>query len=297
MLAYRTINDIHNIDHQMELQTHLDLIKVTGSDAVSFLQGQLTNDLEQANNQWQLSAYCNPKGRSLAVFLVWKFENDVYLITDKSLSDTITKRLRMYILRSDVEITQLQEAQCIASKREVDNFDHTHGELKISDACTSLGFTNFWLHIYFNDIPESTTGNKWKHSLIIAGIPQVNAKTTELFVPQMINLDLLGGINFKKGCYTGQEIVARMHYLGKLKQRMFLLQLKDSASPEKLISDGMKITSSDNKSQGTIVNYINHNKPLLAVLRVDAIDCGHRLFTESGVELSIVEKQPYPLSS
>jgi len=280
----------------MELQTHLDLIKVTGSDAVSFLQGQLTNDLEQANNQWQLSAYCNPKGRSLAVFLVWRIENDVYLISDKSLSDTITKRLRMYVLRSDVEITQVQEAQCIASKREGENLDNAHGELEISDARTSLGFTNSWLHIYFRDIPESKPGNKWKRSLIIAGIPQVNAKTTELFVPQMINLDLLAGINFKKGCYTGQEIVARMHYLGKLKQRMFLLHLKDGASSEKIISDGMKIASSDNKSQGTIVNYINHDEPLLAVLRVDATDGGCRLFTESGVELNIVEEQPYALS-
>lgn len=150
---------------------------VRGEDAENFLQGQLTQDVRRADHTPRLAGYCSAKGRLLAVLWLARTNGGFALTLHRSLLEAVHKRLRMYVLRSKVQI----EAQDCAAE----------------DDCT------------------------WRAAQIAAGVPVIFPQTQDLFVPQMVNLDRLGGISFDKGCYTGQEIVARLHYLGQLKRRMF----------------------------------------------------------------------------
>ena len=279
----------------MERQNQLAVLKVSGTDACGFLQGQLTNDVSLAAEGWQLSAYCYPKGRVLALFSLWREEDDIYLVLDKSLSESIIKRLRMYVMRSDVTIEVLSDAQCFASIDEPSDASHTLGSIQHTKSYVELGYGNSTLRISMNGDTKAEQGSTWSKSLILAGIPQINSNNSELFVPQMINLDILDGINFKKGCYTGQEIVARMHYLGKLKQRMLRLNILTPAREGLL--DASKVMSQDGKTLGTIVNHIDGCDSLLAVLRTEDINTNTVITTPSGTELAVAEHQPYTLDS
>lgn len=279
----------------MELQDQLIVLKVSGADAFEFLQGQLTNDINLAHKKWQLSAYCNPKGRVLALFSLWKAGDSAYLIVDKSLSERIVKRLRMYVMRSQVTIEVLAGALCVASIDDTSRSGKTFGNLEHTDKHTELGYGNSILRIHMHDKPNVEAGQRWSQSLMHAGIPQITAATTELFVPQMINLDLLEGINFKKGCYTGQEIVARMHYLGKLKQRMYLIDILKN--PNDNLSAASKLVSQNGKNMGTVVNQLTGMASILAVLRTENVDRAMTFTTQSGSELRIAEQQPYALAN
>ena len=113
----------------------------------------------------------------------------------------------------------------------------------------------------------------------------------------MINLDVLGGVNFKKGCYTGQEIVARMHYLGKLKQRMFVCHLagKESSMPKVGDKVFLNLGKDEMKSAGNIVSFNITEQIALAVLRLEMLESHDRFSLESGAELIVKDKQPYDL--
>ncbi|HVT34504.1 MAG TPA: hypothetical protein VHE37_02895 [Nevskiaceae bacterium] len=159
----------------------LAAIRVSGADADTFLQGQLTQDLRKLDSSSPLLAgYCSPKGRLLAVMQLARDADGVLLHVHGSVADAVLKRLRMHVLRSKVTL-----------------------ELTPAPALT----------------PEQDQA--WRLQQIRAGVPVIYRETQDEFVPQMVNLDHLGAISFDKGCYTGQEIVARLHYLGQLKRRMF----------------------------------------------------------------------------
>ncbi len=278
----------------MEQQSHLGLLKFSGDDAVDFLQGQLTNDVRLANLAWQFSAYCNPKGRALALFYVWRNDEEIFAILHRDLLDSIRKRLTMYVMRSKVSIEEVSNATFIATEHPKEM-----GSLEQTEDSAILGFANSTLTVHFSGArSETDTGDVWRSQLIKAGLPQIEAVSSELFIPQMINLDLLGGINFKKGCYTGQEIVARMHYLGKLKQRMMLLEISGANKASEL-SVGDKLTLED-KSIGNVVNVSTITQQCLAVLRLETASQmsqtqGSSITSANGVQLTISEEQPYEL--
>ncbi|MES2547722.1 MAG: folate-binding protein, partial [Pseudomonadota bacterium] len=229
--------------------THLGLLEVGGADAVSFLQGQVTNDVQLlvSNSSAHFTGYCNPKGRMLALFLAFAHHDHLHLQFNRGLLEPIMKRLKMYVMRSKVEIKDVSEsiikfgvngpnamALLMPHFTQIPTQDY---ELASMDNGTILKLPTIAGHARYQIFTDSSNAPAlfnalkadcqlvgkpcWDWLDIQSGIPDVLPKTQEQFVPQMLNLDLLNGINFKKGCYTGQEIVARTHYLGKVKRRTY----------------------------------------------------------------------------
>lgn len=244
-------------DNILTSLTHLGLLEISGDDAVTFLQGQVTNDVKKLDGtNSQYAGYCNPKGRLLALFLAFAHSNHLHLQMPASLVAPMMKRLKMYVMRSNVMITDksadvlcfgiagpnaetalmnlftrvpnapqqlitLEDATILRLTGDVPRykvFTHTSQAERIWHAlsanCTKVGKT------------------VWDYLEVQAGVPEIVPATQEAFVPQMINLDALDGISFKKGCYTGQEIVARTHYLGKVKRRTQLAHLDTEEIPQ-----------------------------------------------------------------
>ncbi|NJN46173.1 MAG: folate-binding protein YgfZ [Candidatus Competibacteraceae bacterium] len=223
-----------------DLSVH-GLIKVSGADAETFLQGQFTNDVRQVTPEHsQLSAYCSPKGRMLACFRLFRHGDDYYLRLPQERVEVILKRLRMFVLRSKVTLADAgEEWLCLgvvgtgaiqrltdylgALPTSVDSVVHGQGMTVVQVPGIEPRFElygglqdcqNFWTALAGQ---ATCVGSEaWRLLDILAGVPNVYDATAEAFVPQMANLQLLHGISFQKGCYTGQEIVARTHYLGKL---------------------------------------------------------------------------------
>lgn len=265
--------------------TSLALLKVNGADAESFLQGQLTTDITQLQANWNFAGYCSPKGRLLAIFKIWQQHNDYYLLLPTELIDSIQKRLTMFVLRSKVTIENITTdiVGIIGSEYQkkimhqldmqfADNttvaYNNAYTAIKIGTQRCLLITSKNWDSKAYEQQAESV----WFDADIEDGHGQVFTNTSNLFVPQMMNLDLLKGISFKKGCYTGQEIVARMHYLGKLKQRMYKIQLPTNT---KNIEPGAVIQNQDGKNAGNIVSVQNHsNNPVyaLAVIRKEYLN-------------------------
>jgi len=225
----------------------------------------------------------------------------------------------MYVMRSKVVIEEVDSQKYSVLKpsqneliengflnEKVQNTEHSDFITQKNTHCLSFG--ERLLIITANSVnADSINQGKQQHWLqedIKAGLPAVNIHSTELFIPQMLNLDVLNGINFKKGCYTGQEIVARMHYLGKLKQRMFVCQLNSNGNNETKdneIKAGDKIYS-DTTLKSTAGNIVSINaESALAVLRLDSVkgtDQDNASFViNEHTTLHVNENQPYSLDT
>ncbi len=233
--------------------SHLGLIQVSGADSLTFLQGQLTQDIAIITDQHAAYAgHCSPKGRLLAHFLVWKSDENYFLQLPRELIEPIQKRLKMYVLRSKVSLTDVSStirfgvAGGDAAALIVTLFGSTpalpmdvvrgslgtivalqNGRYEIIVTGDALAL---WQKITAD--AQSVGAAAWRWLQIRAGIPEIYVATQEQFVPQMVNDDLIGAVSFQKGCYTGQEIVARLHYLGKAKRRMVGAHLDTPESPQ-----------------------------------------------------------------
>jgi tRNA-modifying protein YgfZ len=231
------------------------LIAVRGPDAQKYLQGQLTNDIQAVTEgRSQLSAHCSPKGRALACFRVFRREDAIYLALPEALLEASLERLRKYVLISKVTLraeTNLVQIGYASAKgihhlrdiitpipEEVDTVTHPDGVTVIrvpgphprfEVIGTAAAIKALWTKLDVHAAPVGA--GPWELLDILGGVPDLQPATADAFVPQMLNLDLLNGISFKKGCYTGQEIVARTHYLGKLKRRMYRLHCSGTEPP------------------------------------------------------------------
>lgn len=257
--------------------SHLTLLQAQGPDAQSFLQGQLSNDIRQVSaTQAQLSAYCNPKGRMYAIFQILQRHESYYLQLPATLADATLKRLRMFVLRSKLTLGYAPDELLrigLSGPNAPRLIEETVGflpaatnETSTRDDITVLRLPGplprfelfaprqrmerIWVDLARNATPVGA--GPWTWLDIKVGVPTVAPGTVEVFVPQMVNLELLGGVNFNKGCYPGQEIVARMHYLGRLKQRMFLGHVESDRKPQ----PGTPIFAPDfpGQSAGTVVS-------------------------------------------
>jgi tRNA-modifying protein YgfZ len=226
--------------------TELGVIEAKGPDAVAFLQSQLTNDLAHlAAGSVQLNGYCTPKGRLIAVFDCWRNAESVFLQLPREILPAVLKRLSMFVLRAKARLSDASEEwACLAvfGPRAADALVQAGLPPPVAGQTRVTGTT---LVARLSDSPRvperflvlvardevnpvrvrlqalpAVDSAAWWWSQIDAGIASVFAATGEKFVPQMINLEVLGGVSFKKGCYPGQEIVARSQYLGKLRRRM-----------------------------------------------------------------------------
>jgi len=222
------------------------LWQATGTDAHTFLQGQLSNDIQLVtSSRAQLSAYCNPKGRMLAVFQIFERSSSLFVMTRREIAESTFKRLKMYVMRANVAFTNgdtefaaiglagpsaasslgsIFPREIPANTLATNSFNNTTvirkpGPIDRFEIIAPIETMKQHWHS-LSKITTPVGSDAWDWFDIMSGLPIVVGTTVEEFVPQMANLDILEGINFKKGCYPGQEIVARMHYLGSLKQRM-----------------------------------------------------------------------------
>lgn len=244
------------------LSTTLAIIKVNGTDSKKYLQGQLTNDINLLDTEnFQFSAHLNNKGRMLASFIITKdkstTEDIYYMTTTYDIVDKIIPRLKMFVLRSKVTIEKLDKKAIIFSNQ------------KIVPEPLIQFYGQYSLSIVDNDqIPDGceNCSYEWHNFIINSGFPFIYSKTQELFIPQQVNFDLINGINFKKGCYTGQEIIARTHYRGKIKRRMF------RGISDYPIEPGTPIVSPKmgNQEIGVIVDVIKREFNYMALLSIQS---------------------------
>jgi folate-binding protein YgfZ len=233
--------------------TDLAVIQVSGADALAFLQGQLSNDVRALQDGYsQLGAYCTPKGRMLALFRLVRRADAYLLLLPAEIAEAVLKRLRMFVMRSKVLVEDVSDHWLVlgvggvgaAATFGVDlpqapDTGVWQGELGLvrlpdrRERYLALASPErlgaLWPALSRGTPIEGPEG--WRLLDVRAGLPQVYKETQESFVPQMANLDLINGISFTKGCYPGQEIVARMHYLGNLKRRMYRFHIDGEGAP------------------------------------------------------------------
>ncbi len=285
------------------------VVRITGEDAQTFLQSQMCNDQNKVTAaSGQLSGYCSPKGRLLALPTVVASENnnEFYWLLPEDVVETVVKRLKMFVLRAQVSIEVAQDwvvMGIIAPSTKVpentqnwlgsDNADamaswtvNGHPAIKLHSGADQTRTTLFGpsdavatsLQQLIDQLDASETlwqwasKEAWALSDVLAGVPSVVARNQDAFVPQMMNMEQVDGLSFKKGCYPGQEIVARMQYLGKLKRHMIRLSSPSTAAP----FPGDTLTAGEDTSAGVVVTSVvtDQGMTCLAVVKtsVDASD-------------------------
>ncbi len=303
------------------------LIKVNGEEAFDFLQGQFSNDLKEVNAQTaQLAAYCDPQGKVIALLTIFKIEEAYYLNFDESLKDIVFKRLSLFKMRAKVVLEEVSDSLLQIG------YAGEFGDLDLQrDLSTKL--KNIYqvepiaeevvknviaikvpgpYHSYklFGNLPEMKTvwqalksngeaigEQDWSLLNIVSGQPTVNEATSGQFIAQFLNLDKLDAINFKKGCFPGQEVIARMHYRGKATKRMLRmhteadtllpaateLRLKDAANRNYKFS---LIASAPDIYQGTVS---------LAIATVKSLETVKGDLTSEAGDIYTIEPLPYDL--
>lgn len=256
--------------------SHFGLISVAGDDATTFLQGQLTNDIRLVSDtQSQLSAWCTAKGRALATFFITQRQGRYYLSVSRDLLEPTLKRLRMYVLRAKVVLedsstglvhfgyaapdgdTRLKEILGIAPEQAYATVQ-TKGMTIMRQPAPIPRFKilgeledarQLWERLNVNAacVGRST----WEYFNIRSGVPMVTAASSEAWVPQMLNMHLIDGVSFTKGCFPGQEVVARLKYLGKSKRQMYRIGIPHCFKPPVV---GTHFASNDDPEAGTILN-------------------------------------------
>jgi len=253
------------------------LIKVEGDDAETFLHAQFTNDLQQGVSETssQLSAYCSPKGRILALFRIFKAGDAYYLSMPRELVEATHKRLSMFVLTSKVTLADVSDSisqlgvsgpnsdqklmalagqppetidQVVTNETiSIIRIPGPHPRFLIIGPAKEIKSLNNKLGTFVTEV----SANAWQLLDIHAAIPVIKQVNVETFVPQMVNLQAINGLSFKKGCYPGQEVVARMQYLGKLKRRMYIAHSDcDSIAAA---GDAIYVHAAEPRKAGTVV--------------------------------------------
>jgi folate-binding protein YgfZ len=299
----------------------IGVLTVSGRDAEAFLQGQATCDMRKLGaDLYGLGAICNPKGRVVTTFRTFRADGVFYLLTALDSLPAVQKRLQMYVLRADARLQDETEAWCclgliggrateFLSQQGMDPPSAVGRLSRQADAITLDVPASSKRYLILSELARAVqlwesasspgdfvpaTQSAWDREEIAQGLPLITAATSEEFVPQMLNLDLLGGISFEKGCYTGQEVVARMHYLGKPKRRMYRLLCRNGAAPQPgdlLYAAGEE----DGQSVGRVVSAaptIAGGYEMLAVIDIRQAETGDlRLHAKEGIA---VERLPLP---
>ncbi len=262
------------------------LIAFKGPDAVPFLHGQLSSDVQAlTTDACQLATYNSPKGRVLSTLLLWRDTDGILVQAPAAVAEAMHKRLSMYILRSKVRatlendrfvrlgvggpnvftildrlglncppadfgVTRAQSTVTASSTLEIDFLLRLPGhriELLIRDADAAIGI---WKALEASGAAPAGTA-AWRWLTVRSGIPEVVAETQDQFVAQMLNLELIGAVSFNKGCYPGQEIVARTQYRGEIKRRAFLMHTSSELEPAP--GEGIFAAEAPEQAVGTVL--------------------------------------------
>jgi folate-binding protein YgfZ len=286
--------------------SYFAVVKVSGDDAESFLNGQFTSNIGNiTEHQLQSSAWCNPKGQVKTTFYIYRHADNFYILLPEELKVSFLKQLSMYILRADVQITDQSDSLTMIGlcleKSDLGQSDILNqlpdnlAVLQLASTEAELGQSRF---IIVADIQQAesirntltkklayTDPSVWKLLDIQAGIPWLTPETSEKFLPQMLNLDLMKALDYQKGCYPGQEIIARLHYRGELKRKLYLTTCTSNETPE----PGTSIVSSEKKTVGTVIQAQTDVKTtyLLAVIDNESIQDNLSLYDTEGSQLTI----------
>lgn len=294
----------------------MGLLAFSGEDAQSFLQGQLSCDVSVvANGKSSYGSYCTPQGRMLATFLLWSSGGRYFMQLPVSLCESIRKRLSMYVLRAKVKIEDTSgnhalfgiagdgaaraiEAVFGAAPAAAHDTLHAHESTVIRlapdrfESVVPVASVKA-MHEALRRHTADGTAVAWQRLDVHSGIPWITPATQEQFVPQMVNLDLIGGVSFAKGCYPGQEIVARAHYRGQVKQRMYRAHIATDGA----VQPGDRLYSTDmaGQSTGTIVNVApaeGDGRDVLAVIQKSSVEAGEVHL--ASLDGPVLELQPLP---
>ena len=265
------------------------LLKISGRDSEVFLQGQFSNDISKLDTKSaQLNSYCQHQGKILALFWVMKYEDSFFLSFPLDLLGTIKPRLQMFVIMSDVAIDDVTANYLqIGAIEEFQN-----NSFKINDKLSVIITSPSELSDF-----DVSPKEFWSKACVDSLLPEIFLITSEKLVPQMLNLDIDEfGVNFSKGCYPGQEVVARLHYLGSAKRRLFAFELDSDIN----VGDSLYCASSKSakargaryKSSGIVIFRIKYNSHFycLATLEVELKDAKITLNNEQGPTLTRIIK-------
>ncbi len=267
------------------------LLRLTGADRIDFLHSQLTCDLHKLEiGQASLAAWCNPKGRVIVTFIVNRAEDYIDLLVAADMKDAVVKRLRMFVLRAQVEISDCEASAiiglagdpllaCAAEPATLPAADWQTGKQDSTDWLRLPGplprllvyadgtvMQTLWQKLAEHGRPAAES--HWTLLNIEARLPWITHSVSEQFLPQMLNLDQNGGLDFNKGCYPGQEVIARLHYRGEVKQRLrYGITQADLAAGEALYTAA-------GERAGNIVNCAPHPDGNNRCLSVTATGAG-----------------------
>ena len=265
------------------------LLKISGSDSELFLQNQLSNDISKLDNSSaQLNAYCQHQGKIIALFWVMRYEGSLLLSFPIDLVEKIQSRLQMFVIMSDVVIQDVSNEFCQIG---LINEAHENAYIIKEQLSVLLEKNNAAAVINADSI------DMWHKACIDSLLPEIYLLTSEKLVPQMLNLDINEfGVNFSKGCYPGQEVVARLHYLGSAKRRLFAFE----SNTEINIGDSLYCASSKSakdrgdryKGSGMVVLRIKYKSKYycLSTLEIELQDEAVTLNNEHGPKLTRIQK-------
>lgn len=244
---------------------HLGVIRVEGEDAAKFLHGQLTHDFVLLGpTEARLSALCSPKGRVLATFVGFKCApSDILLVCRRDILPAMVKRLSMFVLRAKARITDASEAYVLrglmgpAVLSVVGDSAKPWSRVDVAGASVVFLYPAddapcaLWVGPAGTPLPDAELASveAWQLAEVRSGVAWVGAATTDAFVPQMLNYESIGGVNFKKGCYPGQEVVARSQFRGTLKRRAVLARAEAALAP----GDELFLASEPDQPVATVV--------------------------------------------
>jgi folate-binding protein YgfZ len=292
--------------------SHLGILRFSGPDATRFLQGQISNDTNRLADRSSLfAAYSSPQGRVLALIYLLPHSSGIAAIVPRELLASTLERLKKFVLRAKVKIEDAGDDLIVAGYYGEAALRHLG--LPIPDApgryvehhgigIAAVGSEQrYWVIGPASDpalaapLPGNSAAEQierdWRLADVHAGLPQVYSSTSEVFVAQMLNLDLLDGISFTKGCYTGQEIIARTQHLGRIKRRLFRLALP---SGDWQVGQALQLTDG---RQGRIVEVIATGSEAAEALAVLNLEPGADNETPPASAVSAtVLPLPYPLA-
>ncbi len=246
--------------------SYLSVLKVSGADASKFLQSQVTAHLVGLTApKATYSAYCSSKGKVIATLLLAPREDHWLVIVESTLLETLMEKLQQFVLREDVRLEAMSGLYLFA----VDPHDF------LVDSVILLEPRTVPIKYALSDMkppasPESTA--RWRRSELLYGIPWLNKPSSEKYIPQMLGLDAIGAVSFAKGCYPGQEVIARARHLGEVKRRPQVLDIEGDQAPD--VNSSCFIRTAGGQAEATLVHCVATSFGSFTIFAVSALQPG-----------------------